>query len=393
MQRVLLQRQAEVCLQSSEHRIVRTEAVRTLQEVVDPGDQAAAQALGTVVLDEDRFVHRALVDALVVHSADPQARSALHELAQDHDRFVQNAARHAISELGDVQSSELEAKMSRASGPPYVPRPPPGRTVVKTGRRFIGGSFRPQSRPVGLRAPPAQKVPPPRLWIEDANADTDCSETEVRTGRRLSAEYAVTVPEWADVPRAMAVSGDEFVSCHPVPGGVKLVLRRSGNPAREPSPDYTVADVQGTLEELEQEVPEVDEDQFDENQWMNDNRLQCLAEGAEVCPPSEARRRPAAPRRQERGEFSRSAWPDGPRRLPLGTIRSRTAILSETILSETSLAAVVRQASRISYAGNMLPKGLDAKSPGFAMLMQDWVSSYQKTRVRARMACRPLWGE
>ncbi|OLP95637.1 hypothetical protein AK812_SmicGene22224 [Symbiodinium microadriaticum] len=279
MQRVLLQRQAEVCLQSSEHRIVRTEAVRTLQEVVDPGDHAAAQALGTVVLDEDRFVRRALVDALVVHSADPQARSALHELAQDHDRFVQNAARHAISELGDVQSSELEAKMSRASGPPYVPRPPPGRTVVKTGRRFIGGSFRPQSQPVGLRAPPAQKVPPPRLWIEDANADTDCSETEVRTGRRLSAEYAVTVPEWADVPRAMAVSGDEFVSCHPVPGGVKLVLRRSGNPAREPSPDYTVADVQGTLEELEQEVPEVDEDQFDENQWMNDNRLQCLAEG------------------------------------------------------------------------------------------------------------------
>jgi len=27
------------------------------------------------------------------------------------------------------------------------------------------------------------------------------------------------------------------------------------------------------------------------------------------------------------------------------------------------------------------------------MRMQDWVSSYQKTRVRARMACRPLWGE
>ena len=83
-------------------------------KVVDPGDHAAAQALGTVVLDEDRqvpsiapcdlaaqahwssysaghfqfsesfrgFVRRALVDALVVHSADPKARSALHELAQ-----------------------------------------------------------------------------------------------------------------------------------------------------------------------------------------------------------------------------------------------------------------------------------------------------------------------
>eukprot|EP00439_Symbiodinium_sp_Y106_P058292 s1156_g8.t1 len=94
MLRIVLQRRAEVCLQSSEHRIVRTEAVRTLQEVVDPGDHAAAQALGTVVLDEDRFVRRALVDALVVHSADPKARSALHELAQDRDPFVQNAARY-----------------------------------------------------------------------------------------------------------------------------------------------------------------------------------------------------------------------------------------------------------------------------------------------------------
>ncbi|CAE7206690.1 CML1 [Symbiodinium natans] len=38
-------------------------------------------------------------------------------------------------------------------------------------------------------------------------------------------------------------------------------------------------------------------------------------------------------------------------------------------------------------------KGHGSKSPCFTTLMQDWVSSYQKTRVRARMACRPLWGE
>ena len=38
-------------------------------------------------------------------------------------------------------------------------------------------------------------------------------------------------------------------------------------------------------------------------------------------------------------------------------------------------------------------QGLNSQSPGFATLMRDWVSSYQKSRIRARMACRPLWGE
>ena len=29
----------------------------------------------------------------------------------------------------------------------------------------------------------------------------------------------------------------------------------------------------------------------------------------------------------------------------------------------------------------------------FTTLMQNWVTSYQKSRLRARMACRPLFGE
>ena len=41
----------------------------------------------------------------------------------------------------------------------------------------------------------------------------------------------------------------------------------------------------------------------------------------------------------------------------------------------------------------MAEQGLHAQAPGFATLMQDWLASYQKSRVRARMACRPLWGE
>ncbi|CAK8998478.1 unnamed protein product [Durusdinium trenchii] len=193
----------------------------------------------------------------------------------------------------------------------FVPLPP--------GRRDIRskGSSNARARMMGAKQPPNTKCKPSRPRVSrhtDIGSDTTSSDVdgcqrstlatdhEPATGKVSDAEYEIFVSEGArmpDIPPA-----DKFVSCRPAPGGVYLILQRE--PRR-------CLDVQGTLEELEEEVPEVDEDGPEEGPWSSAKPgWRPIAAGTR---PS--RQRPVAPHGRVRGEFGNTAWPYGPRRVSL----------------------------------------------------------------------------
>eukprot|EP00435_Cladocopium_sp_Y103_P003036 s5256_g1.t1 len=95
----------QVLLDPTEHRIVRTEAARVLQEV-DAADRGTAEALSCAARTEtDRFVRRSLVDAAAHFAAHRSAVEALLALSEDGDRFVRDAAVAALADLGGVVDS------------------------------------------------------------------------------------------------------------------------------------------------------------------------------------------------------------------------------------------------------------------------------------------------
>eukprot|EP00434_Breviolum_minutum_P022249 symbB.v1.2.019635.t1/scaffold1616.1/size109294/11 len=152
---------------------------------------------------------------------------------------------------------------------------------------------------------------PSRTNMQDTGSDTTCSDAEgcqrssaAMDSEHSDAEYELFVAEGASMP-AIA-ENDKYVSCRPVPGGICLLLRRAEE-RQKPS-----LDVQGTLEELEEAVPEVDEDCLnDEGPWHSTKPVwRWRGEGPR-------RRRPVPHGSRSRGEFGPTAWPYGPRRLPV----------------------------------------------------------------------------
>ncbi|CAL1159389.1 unnamed protein product [Cladocopium goreaui] len=98
----------QVLLDPTEHRIVRTEAARVLQEV-DAADHCTAEALCWAVQKEtDRFVRRSLVDAAAHFAAHRSAVEALLALSQDSDRFVRDAAVAALADRGEGEATLIE---------------------------------------------------------------------------------------------------------------------------------------------------------------------------------------------------------------------------------------------------------------------------------------------
>lgn len=100
-------RAAQVLLEPSEHRVVRSEACRVLEEAV--GDRRPlAEALRQAVRQEtDRYVRRALVDASASLATEQAAREALEALAKDQEPTVRHAASLYIQQLQEKEGVEL----------------------------------------------------------------------------------------------------------------------------------------------------------------------------------------------------------------------------------------------------------------------------------------------
>eukprot|EP00434_Breviolum_minutum_P001300 symbB.v1.2.001142.t1/scaffold62.1/size503095/8 len=115
----LVTRCCEILLDPREHRIVRTEAVRVLQEVKTSQAELVGKALHSAVDTEtDRFVRRALVDATghFAHES-PLAMEALFYLSKDQDRFVAAAAATILEQglLSDASPTDFTAEVEKGS--------------------------------------------------------------------------------------------------------------------------------------------------------------------------------------------------------------------------------------------------------------------------------------
>ncbi|CAK9037588.1 unnamed protein product [Durusdinium trenchii] len=114
----LLRKSGEVLLDSTEHRVVRTEAARTLHELLLALDAARVGLLGeelsavvrrAVAEEADRYVRRVLVDAatsLCKTFALPSAFEALESLSKDEDSTVRSAAHSAKIELEGAHATD-----------------------------------------------------------------------------------------------------------------------------------------------------------------------------------------------------------------------------------------------------------------------------------------------
>eukprot|EP00913_Durusdinium_trenchii_P023281 g21859.t1 len=127
----LLRKSGEVLLDSTEHRVVRTEAARTLHELLLALDAARVGLLGeelsavvrrAVAEEADRYVRRVLVDAatsLCKTFALPSAFEALESLSKDEDSTVRSAAHSAKIELEGGSAAVIEVIWSVQKPPDF----------------------------------------------------------------------------------------------------------------------------------------------------------------------------------------------------------------------------------------------------------------------------------
>eukprot|EP00435_Cladocopium_sp_Y103_P020679 s1269_g5.t1 len=192
---------------------------------------------------------------------------------------------------------------------------PPGHQ--RDARSRVAGNVRARARFAGARlvSKPKRRPPRPGASTQDPGSDTTCSDAEGCQRSRTptdfeqnsDGEYEVFVAEGAPMPSI--AQRDKYVSCRPVPGGMRLTLRRAEEQSR-------FLDVKGTLEELEEAVPEVDEDCLDDEGPWNSTKPSAKPvwrwRGG-----TGPNRRHSVPQGGPRGEFSQAAWPNGPRRVSL----------------------------------------------------------------------------